>query len=145
MMLSRIFLKYSEFLLIIDILIIIKIIHKLYNVIRIENMNKQYTFRGMEHSNTIEEFANEQLKKIEDFLAHEKEPIFLHIILTAEFTHHNNRVEFQVTGPGYTLNAHREGPELYALIGEVMDCMYKQLTEAKRKRIDTRQTGIKRE
>lgn len=108
-------------------------------------MNIQFTFRGMERSGTLEEFVNEQLAKIQEFLVHEKEPIYLHLIFTAKFTHHDNRVEFQITGPGYTLNAHREGPELYKITGEVIDRMYKQLTEAKRKRIDTRQTGIKRE
>lgn len=108
-------------------------------------MNKQFTFRGMEHSNTIEEYANQQLEKIEKFLLHEKEPIFLHIILTAERTHHHHRVEFQITSPNYNLNAHREGPDFYAVLSDVMDCMYQQLAEAKRKHVDQWHTGIKRE
>lgn len=107
-------------------------------------MTKQFTFRNMEHSNIIEEYANQQLAKIEDFLSHEKEPIFIHIILKGEFTHHNHRVEMQVTGPHYTLNAHREGPEFYDLISQVMDCMYLQLTEAKREKVASRKVGIKK-
>ncbi len=108
-------------------------------------MNKQFTFRGMEQSNTLQECVNDQLAKIETFLEHEKEPIYIHVIFTAGHTHAHHRVECQIVGPGYTLNAHRIGPEMYDLIAAVMDCMYLQLTEAKKKRVDTRQTGIKRE
>lgn len=108
-------------------------------------MNKQFTFRGMEHSNTLEEAANNQLAKIERFLEHEKEPIYIHVTFTAGHTHAHHRVECQVVGPGYDHNAHRIGADMYELITAVMDCMYLQLTEAKKKRINERQTGIKRE
>ena len=108
-------------------------------------MNKQFTFRGMEHSNTIEEYANKHLEKIERFLEHEKEPVSMHIIFTATPVHKHHEVEFQVTGPSYTLNAHRFGPEFYDLISAVMDCMFRLLTEAKRRRVDERKTsGYKR-
>jgi len=108
-------------------------------------MNKQFTFRGMEHSATIEEYARKQFDKIERFLSHEKEPQYIHMIFTAGFTHAHHKVELQVTTPNYKLIAHREGPELYDLISQVFDCMYQQLTEAKKKHLDTRQTGITRE
>lgn len=108
-------------------------------------MNKQFTFRGMDHSATIEEYALKQFSKIESFLAHEREPQYIHMIFTAGFTHHNHRVELQVTTPNYKLIAHREGPEFYDLISQVFDTMYHQLTEAKREHVDTWHTGIKRE
>jgi ribosomal subunit interface protein len=108
-------------------------------------MIKQFTFRGMEHSATIEEYARNQFEKIERFLSHEKEPQYIHMIFTAGFTHHHHRVELQVTTPNYELIAHREGPEFYDLVSQVFDIMYHQLTEAKRKMIDERHTGIKRE
>lgn len=108
-------------------------------------MNKQFTFRGMEHSPTIEEYARNQFDKIERFLEHEKEPQYVHMIFTAAFTHHHHRVELQVTTPQYKLIAHKEGPEFYDLISKVCDCMYQQLTEAKRQRVEIEHTGIKRE
>ncbi len=108
-------------------------------------MNKQFTFRNMEHSNTLEEHANEQLQKVEKFLEHEKEPIYLHIILTAHHIHAHHQVEFQVTTPLYKMSTHREGPELYQLISEVIDIMYERLTEAKRENVEKWHTGIKRE
>lgn len=108
-------------------------------------MNKQFTFHGMESSKNIEVYANEKLKRIERFLEHEKEPIYMHLTFTAHRTHHHHEVEFQVTGPHYTLNAHREGPELYEVINEVIDCMHYELTEAKRRRVEKEHTGIKRE
>lgn len=108
-------------------------------------MNKQFTFRGMDHSATIEEYALKQFEKIERFLQHEKEPQYIHMIFTAGFTHSHHKVELQVTTPNYKLIVHREGPEFYDLISQVFDCMYDQLTEEKKKLIDIRQTGIKRE
>lgn len=108
-------------------------------------MTKQFTFRGMDHSATIEEYANNQFGKIERFLEHEKDPKYIHMIFTSGFTHAHHRVELQVTTPNYKLIAHREGPDMYNLISQVFDTMYDQLTEAKKKLVDTRQTGIKRE
>jgi ribosomal subunit interface protein len=108
-------------------------------------MKKQFTFLEMEHSNTIEEYANEKLTKIEKFLEHEKEPIFMHITFTAQPTHGHHRVNLHISGPHYNFDVHRFGPDLYDLISSVADVMFHQLTEAKRKLVDTRQTGIKRE
>lgn len=108
-------------------------------------MNKQFTFRGMEHSNILQEYANQQLEKIEKLLLHEKEPIYLHIILTAERTHHHHKVEFQISSPNFNLNAHDEGPDIYVAVTKACDRMYHQLTEEKRKHVAARHTGIKRE
>jgi len=108
-------------------------------------MIKQFTFRGMDHSPTIEEYAQKMFEKIERFLQHEKEPQYIHMIFTAGFTHHHHKVELEVTTPQYKLNAHREGPELYELISKVIHIMYEQLTEAKRERVEIEHTGIKRE
>jgi len=98
-------------------------------------MAKRITFRGMEHSPVIEEYCNGQLAKVEEFLTHEPEPIYLDLVLDAQRTHHHHHVELRIKTPHYDLISHYEGPEMYDVIDRVIDTMYRQLTEAKKKRV----------
>src|SRR3990170_2386849 len=97
-------------------------------------MEKKITFRSMEHSDIMTNYAHEQLAKIESFLENEREPIYVELILTGSKVHANNRVELLVKTPHYDLVSHHEGPELYELLDRVIDVMYDQLHEKKRQR-----------
>lgn len=101
-------------------------------------MKKQITFRATEPSTVAENYANEQLAKIEDFLKHEHTPISIDIIFTAGHIHAHHRVELLVNTPHYDLITHYEGPDLYDGIDEVIDTMYRKLLEEKDKRIEDR-------
>jgi ribosomal subunit interface protein len=96
-------------------------------------MPKRITFRGMEHSPVIEEYCNGQLAKVEEFLTHEREPIYINLVLDAQRTHAHHHVELCIKTPNYDLVSHYEGPEMYDVIDRVIDTMYRQLTEAKKK------------
>lgn len=99
-------------------------------------MHKRITFRGMDHSPVIEEFANDHLKKLEAFLEDERTPIAIDLVLTAQPVHAHHKVELRVKTPHYDLFAQHEGPEMYQEIDRVTDKMLQELRRAKEKRID---------
>ena len=109
-------------------------------------MNKQFTFKGMEHSAALENYANELLGKIEEFLKNEqeKEPIYIRICFDAEETHHHHGIEFDLKSPLYDLHVHEEGPDMYKLVNDVTDIMYARLRREKEKHVDTWKTGAKK-
>lgn len=101
-------------------------------------MNKRITFRNMDHSDMIEEHANKQLSKIEEFLHHERTPIFIDLVLEPSKTREHNKVELRVKSPHYDLVSTYEGPDFYAILDRVIDVMYYDLREKKQKDVDMR-------
>lgn len=101
-------------------------------------MHKRITFRGMDHSSVIEGYANQQLGKIVDFLESERTPIYIDLVLEPSKTKEHNRVELRVKSPSYDKISNYEGPKFYDILDRVIDCMYKQLREEKKKEIDQR-------
>jgi ribosomal subunit interface protein len=107
-------------------------------------MNKQITFRGMDHSPVMEQHIDQQLAKIERFLENETEPIYLHVVLDAERTHHHHNIELGLKTPHYDLHIRKRGPEFYKVLDEAIDALYLALQEKKRELIDTYHTGRKK-
>ncbi|MGB8467591.1 MAG: HPF/RaiA family ribosome-associated protein [Candidatus Babeliales bacterium] len=103
-------------------------------------MDKQITFRSMDHSAAIENYINEHIQRIEQFLANEKEPIFIAIVLEPSKTHAHHRVEVRVKSPEYDKICDFEGPEFYKLIDKCLDTMLHNLREKKRELIDKRKS-----
>lgn len=103
-------------------------------------MNKRFYFKNMEPSKAMENYAHEQLAKIEEFLSHEESPVFLDLTFTPSKVHAHNFVELRIKSPHYDLVTHyeKEGMPFYECLDHVIDTMYKNLHEAKRKRIDDR-------
>lgn len=106
-------------------------------------MNKRITFRNMEHAESIENYANEHLVKIEKFLEHEPLPVSIDLVMEPSKTREHNRVELLVKSPHYDLMAHHEGPQFYKVLDHVVDLMLQLLREAKRERIDNRDKRTK--
>ncbi|MEX0940532.1 MAG: ribosome-associated translation inhibitor RaiA [Candidatus Babeliales bacterium] len=104
-------------------------------------MDKKITFRQMEHSDVMEKYINGQLAKIEQFLTHEREPIFIELVLEPVKIHAHHRVELRVKTPDYYLISNYEGPEFYDVIDRVIDVMYRQLCEKKRELVDDKRSG----
>ncbi len=104
-------------------------------------MNKQITFRHMDHSPVIEEHIHAQLEKINRILEHEREPIYLHIVLDAERVHHHHIVEAGLKSPHYDLHVKRENPDMYVAIDEVLHVLYKNLQNAKREFVEKEHAG----
>lgn len=94
------------------------------------------TFRGMEHSNALEDFVKAKLHKVLRFLENEASPTVIDVILEAGTQHHHHKVEFRLHSPHYKIVAHREGPEIYAEVEGVADIFAQEIAKAKQKRVD---------
>jgi ribosome-associated translation inhibitor RaiA len=103
-------------------------------------MHKRITFRGVPHSEVTEQYANQQLSKIEEFLENERTPVYIDLIFEPSKLRQHSRVELRVKSPNYDLisNYEFEGEEFYDVLDRVIDVMYHELREAKQKRVDDR-------
>ena len=103
-------------------------------------MNKRFYFKHMEPSKAMENHANEQLAKIEQFLSHEDSPITMDLTFSPSTVHKHHRVELRIKSPNYNLVSEyeHEGMDMYQCLDHVIDVMYRNLQEAKRRRIDER-------
>ncbi len=96
-------------------------------------MFKRIVFRNMEHSTVLENYVNEQFAKVEEFLASEREPIYIDIVLIACKDHAHDEAEIVLKSPHYNLVSKYEGPKMYDVIDRVIDTLYLSLREAKKK------------
>lgn len=103
-------------------------------------MNTKIVFRGMDHSDPMEEYARGQLAKIEEFLSNERTPISIDLILEPSKVHEHHRVELRVKTPQYDRISNYEGPIFYDVLDRVIDVMYRELHEDKKKLVDKRKT-----
>ncbi len=103
-------------------------------------MHKRITFRNMDHSDVMENYINQQLAKIETFLENEPTPKYVDIVLHASKVREHPNAELRVKTPNYDLISNYEysGVDLYDVIDRVIDIMYQQLHEAKKKECDQR-------
>ena len=120
-------------------------------------MHKRIVFKNTQHSSVMEDYANQQLAKIEEFLANSNimdhapggdakkiedsdAPIYLDLSIEPSKPREHNRVELRVKGPGYDLFSDYEGAETYDVLDRVIDVMYHQLREYKQKEVDMRKS-----
>ncbi len=96
-------------------------------------MIKRIVCRNMDHSANLENYVNEQFAKVEEFLVNEREPIYVDIILTAGKPHAHDAAEVVLKSPHYNLISKYEGPKMYDVIDRVIDTLYRELREAKKK------------
>lgn len=101
-------------------------------------MNRRIAFRGMDHSDSIEQHALNQLKKIERLLVHEPTPITIDIVLEAARTHHHHRAEILVKTPHHDLCVHDEKPDMYMAIDSVIKTMHELIVKEKEKMVDNK-------
>lgn len=95
----------------------------------------------MEPSQAMENYANEQLAKIEEFLTKsESSPISIDMTFSPSKAREHHKVELRIKTPHYDLVSEyeHEGVPFYEVIDRVLDTMYRNLLEAKRKKIDDR-------
>ena len=104
-------------------------------------MKKSLTFRHMEHSNAMALYVDEQLVKLEKFLANEPTPVFLDVVLEADHRRSVSRGEIRLKTPHYDVFAHDEQPDMYDLIDTIIDIAYRQVLEKKRELVDKRKTN----
>jgi ribosome-associated translation inhibitor RaiA len=120
-------------------------------------MHKHIVFKNTQHSSLMEDHANEQLKKIEDFLASSNimdhapggkasevpdsdASIYINLVIEPSKTRAHHHMELRVKGPGYDLISEHEGAEPYEVLDHVIDVMYRNLHEYKQKEVDMRKS-----
>lgn len=103
-------------------------------------MDKQITFRNMDSSDVMKEYANEQLAKIEDFLAEEPTPVYIHLVFEPSKFREHHRIELRVKSPNFECYSdyEHEGVPFYDVLDRVIDVMYRELLEKKKKMVDSR-------
>jgi ribosome-associated translation inhibitor RaiA len=101
-------------------------------------MNKKITFRHMEHSQVLDDYANGQLGRIISFLEHEPSPVYVELTFTPSKVHAHHHVELLVKSPHYDEFYSYTGPDFYDVVDKVIDGMYRKLLEAKDKRVEDR-------
>jgi ribosome-associated translation inhibitor RaiA len=94
----------------------------------------------MDKSDVMEQYANQQLKKIEEFLANERSPIYIDLIFEPSKVREHHRVELRVKSANYDRisNYEHQGTSFYDVVDRVIDVMYKELLEDNKKRVDDR-------
>lgn len=107
-------------------------------------MHKRITFRNMPHSDVMEQYANQQLGRIEQFLQeNDKSPIYIDLVLEPSKIHEHNKIKLTVKSPRFDLHVGhecQEGEKFYDLLDRIIDRMYFLLHEENKKQIDERKT-----
>jgi len=103
-------------------------------------MHKRITFRNMDHSSVMEQYANQQLAKVEGFLENEPTPVYIDLIFEPSKVREHHRIELRVKSPNYDRisNYEYQGEDFYDTLDRVIDVMYNELHEDKKRRIDER-------
>jgi putative sigma-54 modulation protein len=91
-------------------------------------MQVTVTFRHMESSDAVREYAEEKLQRIEKYL---QPPVEVHVILEVDKFMH--RAEIDVHAKGIHLNAHEVTADMYAAIDGVADKIERQVQKHKEK------------
>ena len=100
-------------------------------------MKADLTFRGMDHTQAMEDYVAKNLKKFNKYLGKEDpEATFVHVVLEGQQKHNVFKVEIRVKTPHFDVIAGREGKEMYPLIDEVMRIMERELEQEKQKLLD---------
>lgn len=103
-------------------------------------MHKSITFKGMDHSEALENYANEHLEKIIKFLSNEATPVYIDMVFEPSHVHEHHKVELRVKSPNYHAIStyEHEGVPFYKTVDHVIDVMYQELHEQKRRHVDER-------
>lgn len=104
-------------------------------------MQKKITFTGRGRTPALDKHIDMQVAKIEQFLSEEPTPRVVEISVESHDVHQFNRVVARVKTPHYDCYAEHEGPDVMTEINEVMDRLYAQLRDTKKKLVDRHKKG----
>ena len=108
-------------------------------------MQKKITFRRMQHSKVMEDYANKQLEKIVTFLEKERPPIYIDLILEPSKIHACHVITLKVKTPHFDMISTYEGSKFYDVLDRVIDVMYADLLKKKKEQKDHEKTQGRRE
>jgi ribosomal subunit interface protein len=99
-------------------------------------MSKRITFRHIEHTPVLDQFANKQLEKVEKLLTGEHTPVFIEFVIVGAPNHAHHEVDLRVKTPHFELVAKHEGPDMYQEIERVTHTMAQEIIKAKEKYLE---------
>ena len=88
-------------------------------------MQVSFTFRNLDSSDNIKNFAREKLEKLNKYLTS------LDVEVIASVERHTHRVEIVATGEGKHFSGHGESEDMYASIGMALDKVERQIRDNK--------------
>jgi len=96
-------------------------------------MRISYTFRNMESSDAIKNYASEKIGKVQKYM---RAP--LHAEVTFSMERHLHRVDLNLTGDGHQYAGHGQSEDMYATIDQVVDKIARQVRDIKATESDRR-------
>ncbi len=99
-------------------------------------MRISYTFRNMESSDGIKNYASEKISKIQKYM---RAP--LHADFTFSTERHLHRVDLNLSGDGRQYAGHGHSEDMYATIDQVVDKIDRQVRDTKATENDRRRHG----
>ena len=102
-------------------------------------MNVQISFRGMDHSDSAENYVKQALEdKVFKLLEKEPEPIKFEVILEAHRAHTHHKVEIRLHSKHNHSIVEHEGDDLYCEIDHVVKVLAEDIKKNKGKYLDKR-------
>lgn len=99
-------------------------------------MNISVTFRHMDGSDAVREYAHDKVSKLQKFL---RQPLRARVTLSLDKLQHV--VEVQVSSGGEHLEAHEASEDMYASIDKVIDKLERQISDHKSVAQDRKRRG----
>ncbi len=105
-------------------------------------MDIRIVFRGMDHSDAIESYINEELEhKVLKFLQKEDDLVHFDVVLDAGKIHAHHHVEIRLRSKHYHFVASHEGPDCYAVIDHVIKVVVEDIKKQKDRALSERNHG----
>ncbi len=89
-------------------------------------MRISYSFRNMESSDGVKNYASEKIAKIQKYM---RAPLHAEVTFSMERRFH--RVDLTVTGDGHQYAGHGQSEDMYATIDQVVDKIDRQVRDTK--------------
>ena len=102
-------------------------------------MERKISFHNMDHSDPLEQHAQQKLDKLEEFLDNEQTPLYIELRLTSNSLHPHHHVELHLKTPLFNLNTHDEGTDMYVMVDNTIDKMVSLVKKEKAKIKDKEQ------
>ena len=102
---------------------------------------KKITFRHMDATPDIKNYAEEALARVEAALEHERSPIYIDLVLEPGRPHAHHSVELIIKTPNHNIICREEGPHFFQLLDIACDLAYRKIHEQKERMNDERKKG----
>ncbi|MFA5999141.1 MAG: ribosome-associated translation inhibitor RaiA [Candidatus Babeliales bacterium] len=100
-------------------------------------MQADMTFRGMEPSQAMEQYAAKYLTKFKKYFGKEEpDSIFVSVVFEGQLNHHIYACEVRIKTPHFDVQVKRESADMYELIDETMKIVEQELQKTKQRFVD---------